>query len=107
MGHYPAKLGRYKDQLITVGGGNAETEILTKRDDTFKWEFGGGRNASTGDIRSNFILSPKAVINEYSMVNIPQNIASEEYLLLIGHSFLNSSNISLFQNEYKLYNSSL
>ena len=95
MGHYPAKLGRYKDQLITVGGDNAETEILTKRDDTFKWEFGGGRNASTGDIRSNFILSPKAVINEYSMVNIPQNIASEEYLLLIGNSFLNSSKYKL------------
>ena len=88
MGHYPANLGRYKDQLITVGGDdNAETEILTKIDDTFKWEFGGGRNASTGDVTSNFILSPTAVINRYSMVNIPQNIASEEYLLLIGRSF--------------------
>ena len=88
LNHFASKLGHYKDQLITVGGNdNAETEILTLQAEKMTWKFGGGRNVSTGDITSNFILSPKNIINRYSMVNIPKSISSEEFLLLLGQSF--------------------
>ena len=74
--HYKARLGKYKDQLITVGDWklHEETEILDHSyNGRYKWNIG-----------LNYNFSPKGVIFEYSMVNIPEIKNKHEYLLLIG-----------------------
>ena len=73
--HYRARLGEFKNQLITVGGSdNKKTEILDRSDNgQYKWSLGQDYN-----------FSPTGKIYHYSMVNVPQIGSNEEYLLLIG-----------------------
>ena len=74
--HYSARLGKYKDQLVTVGDSinNQETEILDRSyNGEYKWTLG-----------PNYNFSPYGNIYAYSMVNVPQMGLNEEYLLLIG-----------------------
>ena len=74
--HYLARLGKYKDQLITVGDidDNQKTEILDRSyNGEYKWTLG-----------PNYNFSPTGSIHLYSMVNVPQMGFNEEYLLLIG-----------------------
>ena len=73
--HYSARLGKYKDQLITVGYWyNEKTEILDRSyNGVYKWTLG-----------PNYNFSPTGKIYQYSMVNVPQMGFNEEYLLLIG-----------------------
>ena len=92
MTHFASKLGHYKDQLVTVGGSdNAETEILIQSQGTLKWKLVDsaptsdtlwGEFSSTSNFTSN--LTPTSVINRYSMVTIPENDASDEFVLLLG-----------------------
>ena len=74
--HLYARLGKYKDQLITVGDrtDNQKTEILDRaHNGEYKWTLG-----------PNYNFSPTGKIYHYSMVNVPQMGLNEEYLLLIG-----------------------
>ena len=74
--HFRARLGKYKDQLITVGYevDHQKTEILNQSaNEQYKWILGPYYNfSSTG------------VIFRYSMVNVPKIGNNEEYLLFIG-----------------------
>ena len=74
--HYQARLGKYKDQLITVGRqvDHQKTEILNRSSNgQYKWTLG-----------PDYKFSPTGVIFGYSMVNVPQIGYNEEHLLLIG-----------------------
>ena len=78
-GHYHARLGKYRDQLITVGdyANHQKTEILDRSDnEQYKWTLG-----------SNTKFSSTGKIYDYSMVNIPQIGFQEEFLLLIGGEY--------------------
>ena len=76
--HSSARLGKYKNQLITVGNHNHEkTEILDQsHNGQYTWTLG-----------PNYHFSPTGHIFSYSMVNIPQIGSNEEYLLLIGGKY--------------------
>ena len=73
--HHGARLGTYKDQLITVGDwkNNQKTEILQSYNGQYKWTVG-----------PEYDFSPTGVIFDYSMVNVPKIGLNEEYLLFIG-----------------------
>ena len=78
--HYLARLGKYKDQLITVGdywSKHEKTEILERSNNgEYKWTFG-----------SKYSFTSTRYIYDYSMVNVPRMGSNEEYLLLIGGKF--------------------
>ena len=80
--HYYARLGKYKDQLITVGhwdplSDHQKTEILDRSNNgEYKWTLG-----------ANYNFSPTGRIFHYSMVNVPHMRFNEEYLLLIGGKY--------------------
>ena len=76
--HALARLGKYKNQLITVGDntyfGNQKTEILDRSyNGEYKWTLG-----------PNYDFSGSSKFFDYSMVNVPQIGFNEEYLLVIG-----------------------
>ena len=92
--HALARLGKYRDQLVTVGdvASNQKTEILDESfDGEYKWTLGPDYNFS----RSGYIY-------DYSMVNIPKMGSNEEYLLLIGGQF----DWNLFLKKVHKYNGS-
>ena len=76
--HFEARLGKYKDQLITVGSsGHQKAEILDRYNNgKYKWTLG-----------RNYNFSPTGIICQYSTVNVPQIGSNEEFLLLIGGQY--------------------
>ena len=94
--HYLAKLGKYKDQLVTVGDleGHDKTEILERTFyGKYKWTFG-----------PNYNFSPSGVISSYSMVNVPQTELNEEYLLLIGGKYSLAGKPEVYSDQVHKYN---
>ena len=92
--HYLARLGKYKDQLITVGavggelggGYNQKTEILNRSyNGEYSWYILGTLEGFLETLEPNYYnFSSTGYIYHYSMVNVPQTRFNEEYLLLIG-----------------------
>jgi len=98
--HWLASLGKYKDQLITVGDidDNQKTEILRGPfNGKYKWTLG-----------PNYKFSQTGVIYAYSMVNVPQIGSNDEYLLLIGGKYSKedySDKIYKYNGRWSLFGS--
>ena len=91
--HHSARLGKYKDQLITVGGvTNQKTETLCRSyNGRYKWT-----------LRPEYNFAPTGDIFDYSMVNVQKMGSHEEYLLLIGGKY--GDNVHTWLDKVHKYN---